>query len=60
MPKTYADEFPRKQEYQKDTYDGRKVIGFKGYEAIQQVDGSWTLIATEGGHDAPYSKVEQA
>lgn len=60
MPKTYSDSFPRKQEYERKTYDGRKVIGFKGYEMVEQSDGSWNLICTPGGHDAPHSKAEQA
>lgn len=45
------DTFPRKQEYTSTTYDKRKVIGFKGYEVIEQKDGSWNLISTPGGHD---------
>jgi len=52
MTRAYADTFPRRQAYSGQTYDGRQIIGFEGYEAVQQRDGSWTLIATPGGHDA--------
>lgn len=45
------DKFPRKQQYERTTYDGRKVIGFKGYELVEQSNGSWNLISTPGGHD---------
>jgi len=46
-----ADTFPRREGYRRETYDGRKVIGFPGYEVIEQADGSYLLIRTPGGHD---------
>lgn len=32
------------QTYSTKTYDGRTVIGFKGYEVIEGRDGNWTLV----------------
>ena len=51
MPNIALDKFPRTQGFERETYDGRKVIVFDGYEAIQQRDGSWNLVVTPGGHD---------
>ena len=56
--KIYSDKFPR-EGFESETYDKRKVIVFAGYEAIQQPDGSWRLIATPGGHDAPHSIADE-
>lgn len=57
--RTLADSFPRKQEYSGTTYNGRAVIGFKGYEVVEDGSGGWVLICTAGGHDSPHSIVEQ-
>lgn len=45
------DVFPRVEKYRTLTYDGRPVIGFKGYEVVQDSGGLWVLCFTPGGHD---------
>ena len=56
MPDISKDQFPRTNGFERETYDGRKVIVFDGYEAVQQSDLSWKLIVTPGGHDEFKSK----
>lgn len=34
----------QEQTYKTKTYDGRTVIGFKGYEVVEGRDGTWTLL----------------